>query len=165
MRQEFIFTILCLITMFSILPFYQISVFNRGFLGSLITPFQIGDIRYSRPTQFDKFLLQHEMPEHYGNSWIPVTKEEKWEYLIREKRVCKNPLRHCCIGQGRQLISHHKKVSQLFIKWSQPLANLDHLLDYMSKQNIPCNMWFVGFSMSGDHAIGALCELMRDHGY
>jgi hypothetical protein len=168
MRQEFTFAMMCLITIFGInnimFPVYQISVLNRG-VGSLISPLQIGDIRYSRPTPFDKFLLQHEMPEHNGNSWIPLTKKEMREYLIREKRVCKNPLHHCCIGQGRQLKSHHKNVSQLFIKWSQPLANLDHLLDYMSKQNIPCNIWFVGFSMSGDHAIGALCELMRDHGY
>jgi hypothetical protein len=168
------FTMMCLITICSMLPFYPISLFNTIGFGSLLIQLQkIRDgghrghgTRYPRPKQFDKFLLQHDMPEHhYENSWIPLTKEEQWEYLIREKRVCKNPLHHCCIGQGRQLISHHKNVSQLFIKWSQPLANLDQLLDYMSKQNIPCNIWFVGFSMSGDHAIGALCELMRDHGY
>ena len=100
-----------------------------------------------------------------GHSWIPLTDEEKQDYLIREKRVCKNPLHHCCLGQGRQLLSHHKNVSQLFTKWSNPLSNLSDVLDYMSEQNIPCNIWFVGFSMSGDHAIGALCELMRDHGY
>lgn len=99
------------------------------------------------------------------NSWIPLTEEEKQEYLIREKRVCKNPLHHCCIGQGRQIFSHHNNVSRLFTKWNQPLAKLNNLLDYLSEQNIPCNFWFVGASMSGDHAIGALCELMRDHSY
>jgi hypothetical protein len=91
--------------------------------------------------------------------------EEKQEYLLREKRVCNNPLQHCCIGQGRRLVNQHENVSQLYIKWSEPLANLNNLLEYLSEKNIPCNIWFVGFSMSGDHAIAALCELMRDHGY
>ena len=79
--------------------------------------------------------------------------------------MCKNPLQHCCIGQGRRLVNQHVNVSQLYIKWSEPLANLKNLLEYLSEQTIPCNIWFVGFSMSGDHAIDALCELMRDHGY
>jgi hypothetical protein len=99
------------------------------------------------------------------NAWIPLTEEEKQDYFIREKRVCKHPLRHCCLGQGRQFFSHHDDVSRLFTKWNKPLAKLNNLFDYLSEQNIACNIWFVGDSMSGDHAIGALCELMRDHGY
>ena len=35
----------------------------------------------------------------------------------------------------------------------------------MSQQQIPCNIWFFGMSLSGDQMIGALCELIRDGGY
>ncbi|KAL7521312.1 hypothetical protein ACHAWX_005986 [Stephanocyclus meneghinianus] len=35
----------------------------------------------------------------------------------------------------------------------------------MSQHRIPCNLWFFGMSLSGDQAIGALCELMREGSY
>jgi hypothetical protein len=85
--------------------------------------------------------------------------------LRREKRVCGKPFQHCCIGQGRQLGTRHQNISQLYVKWSEPTDTLATLLDYMSQRDIPCNLWFMGMSLSGDQTIGALCELQRDHGY
>ena len=99
------------------------------------------------------------------NRWIPLTQDERSQYLNREKLVCGNPFRHCCLGQGRQLLTRHKNISQLYIKWSESLANITTLLDYMSQHEIPCNIWFFGMSLAGDQTIGALCELMRDAGY
>lgn len=88
------------------------------------------------------------------------------EYQKREKHVCGHPFQHCCIGQCRQLSSKlsAKEASVLYAKWNLPLANLSTVLDYMGQHNIPCNLW-IGMSLSGDQAIGALCELMRDAGY
>ena len=52
--------------------------------------------------------------------WIPLTNAERIQYNKREKRVCNNPFQHCCIGQGRQLVSKHSNISQLYVKWSKP---------------------------------------------
>lgn len=100
-----------------------------------------------------------------NDRWIPLTEVEQIGYLDREKLVCGQPFLHCCLGQGRQLHTRHTNISQLFIRWSEPLASLTTLLEYMSRRNIPCNLWFFGMSLAGDHAIGAICELMRDAGY
>lgn len=97
--------------------------------------------------------------------WIPLTTKERLEYERREKHVCGHPLQHCCLGQCRQLPSKHSNASALYTKWNLPLADLSTVLDYMGQHNIPCNLWFIGHSLSADQAIGALCELMRDSGY
>lgn len=98
-------------------------------------------------------------------SWVPITEDERRAYRERERRVCGRPFRHCCLGQGRQLGSRHGNASRLEVKWSEPLADLSALLEYMSGTGVPCSLWFVGQSTSGDHAIGAICELTRDWGY
>ncbi|KAL3798557.1 hypothetical protein HJC23_011861 [Cyclotella cryptica] len=99
------------------------------------------------------------------DTWIPLTQTERNAYNEKEKLVCGKPFMHCCLGQGRQLKTVHEDISQLYVKWSKPLASLTTLLDYMSQNRIPCNLWFFGMSLSGDQTIGALCELMRDGGY
>ena len=97
--------------------------------------------------------------------WVSLTEDERRLYITKEKIVCGKPFQHCCIGQGRQLGTKHNNISQLFIKWKNPLSNITTLLDYMSSKAIPCNLWFFGMSLSGDQAIGALCALMRDANY
>lgn len=100
-----------------------------------------------------------------STQWVSLTEEERRLYITKEKLVCGKPFQHCCIGQGRQLGTKHNNISQLFIKWKNPLSNISTLLDYMSSKAIPCNLWFFGMSLSGDQAIGALCALMRDANY
>lgn len=103
-------------------------------------------------------------PPNVG-SWIPLTQQERVDYQQSEKLVCDNPFRHCCLGQGRQIFTQHQNTSQLYVKWSEPLASLSTVLEYMAEHAIPCNLWFFGMSLTGDQTIGALCELLRDGGY
>ncbi|KAL3775280.1 hypothetical protein ACHAWO_013086 [Cyclotella atomus] len=112
-----------------------------------------------RPVQ-----AKEEMEDDPGR-WVPLTEEEKRLYQEQEAQVCGHPLQHCCVGQCRRLVDKHDNASSLYVQWSKPLANLTNVIEYMAQQDIPCNLWFVGYSTTGDQAIGALCELMREGGY
>ncbi|EJK74164.1 hypothetical protein THAOC_04175, partial [Thalassiosira oceanica] len=95
--------------------------------------------------------------------WIKVTDSELDDYRAKETKACRRPFEHCCLGQGRQLLTNSfNDTSHLEVKWSGPTSDLTSVLDAMHDNNVPCNLFFVGMSTSGDMAIGSLCELLRE---
>lgn len=74
---------------------------------------------------------------------------------------CNHTFRHCCLGQCRQLRFQHPNASQLFQKWSLPLATLEDVLVYRHYHNQPCTLYFIGDSLSTDHSMSAVCQLME----
>jgi hypothetical protein len=85
--------------------------------------------------------------------WIPVPPEER---SPSSKLPCQI-FPHCCIGQCRQIRFKHANTSLLFQKWSEPLANLTDLLHVAQTQTL----LFLGDSLTSDHAMAAICQLMQ----
>lgn len=107
-----------------------------------------------------------------------------WKLLSTEEGTCirqdscNRPFQHCCLGQCRQHeLSHLKKDAKFKFNGGR-LANLSAAFDFYGnniqhqdksepphQQHQPtCNFFFVGDSLSSDHAMGATCDLLN-YGY
>ena len=81
--------------------------------------------------------------------WIKVSKSELDEYRAKETKACGRPFEHCCLGQGRQLLTNSfNDTSHLEVKWTGPTSDLTSVLDAMHDNDVPCNLMFVGMSTS-----------------
>jgi hypothetical protein len=100
-------------------------------------------------------------------TWVPIPSAE------RQHRCTAGPFQHCCIGQCPQaqfvIKPGIKAYDGLFVQPTAPNMNITDMrglltvLDRIVRHlNLPwCTLWFVGDSLSSDHAIAAICQLMQ----
>ena len=70
--------------------------------------------------------------------WIKVSKSELNDYRAKEAKACRRPFKHCCLGQGRQLLTNSfNDTSHLEVKWSGPTSDLASVLDAMHDNDVP----------------------------
>ena len=103
--------------------------------------------------------------------WIRPSPLEIEQIQASNKKSCKSPFQHCCLGQCRQ---ERLRIDENESFWKPVFRNetqrdlhsfLDVIDYYGATQNkgngTPCTFVFGGDSLSADHAMGAVCSLME----
>ncbi len=104
--------------------------------------------------------------------WIRPSSLEIEQIKASNKKSCKNPFQHCCLGQGRQ---EQYRIDENDSFWKPVFQNdtqrdlhsfLDAIDYFGATQNRgndkPCTVIFYGDSLSMDHVMGAVCSLLED---
>lgn len=110
-------------------------------------------------------------PSDEESYWVKLSDEESVSALRENKKICNKPYQHCCLGQGRMSSRKLPKKRDALWKWNEKrqgakhLSNFRDLLDYIGETrqeypDLPCNIMFLGDSLSGDTTMASMCQLM-----
>ncbi len=127
---------------------------------------------HPEPTQKIDSKRNHSINGPKAIEWIRPSPLELDQIKASNKKSCRNPFQHCCLGQCRQE-RLRIDVNESFWKpvvrneTQKDLHSFSDVIDvYGATQNRgndkACTIAFGGDSLSSDHSMGAVCSLMED---
>mmetsp|Transcript_50994 Transcript_50994/g.75677 ORF Transcript_50994/g.75677 Transcript_50994/m.75677 type:complete len:429 (+) Transcript_50994:166-1452(+) len=108
--------------------------------------------------------------------WIRPSSTEIEQIKASNSKSCRQPFQHCCLGQCRQEMykidgnkALWKPVHSNSSNEKTQLHQLSDVLEYYGttlkesgSKTTSCNLLFFGDSLSSDHSMGAVCQLIED---